>query len=104
VENIFALLAEPCIPLDLTLIESHYRLAHLSLWWIKPYANDHVTEINCDGTWGCDITTGGIDEHATEVAAFLVPLTYPPPLAVGWSSLPNELYMNSLAYWVDARN
>jgi exo-beta-1,3-glucanase (GH17 family) len=73
-------------------------------WWIKPYFNDPVTEINCDGTWDCDITTGGIDEQATEVAAFLIPLTYSPPLAVGWSSLPDPLYMNALAYAVVIRN
>ena len=44
-------------------------------WWIKPYFNEPVTRINCDGTWNCDITTGGIDSQATEVAAFLIPLT-----------------------------
>ena len=73
-------------------------------WWIKPYFNDPVTEINCDGSWTCDITIGGIDAQATEVAAFLFPLTFSPPLAAGWSSLPVELYMNSLVYLVVTRN
>ena len=28
-------------------------------WWTKPYWNNPVTAIACDGTWVCDITTGG---------------------------------------------
>ena len=66
-------------------------------WWTKPYFSTPVTEINCDGIWTCDITTGGTDQLATDIAAFLIPLTYSPPLAVSLPSLPAELYTNSLA-------
>jgi hypothetical protein len=66
-------------------------------WWTKPYFISPVTEINCDGTWTCDITTGGTDQLATDIAAFLIPLTYSPPLSASSASLPAELYTNSLA-------
>lgn len=41
------------------------------VWWPKPSYTD-LTSINSDGTWVCDITTGGVDEEATEVRAYLV--------------------------------
>ncbi len=66
-------------------------------WWTKPYWNNPVTVINCDGRWECDITTGGVDERATRIAAYLIPSGYDPPLAGGSSSLPPELEENSLA-------
>jgi hypothetical protein len=49
-------------------------------------------------TWTCEITTGGMDELATDIAAFLIPMTYSPPLAVGLAGLPTDLYIESLAY------
>jgi hypothetical protein len=73
-------------------------------WWTKPYFSTPVTEINCDGTWTCDITTGGTDQLATDIAAFLIPSTYSPPLAVSLASLPAELYTDSLANIEVARN
>jgi exo-beta-1,3-glucanase (GH17 family) len=66
-------------------------------WWTKPFWNNPVTSINCDGSWVCDITTGGEDPQATDIAAFLIPLTYTPPAATWAGVLPPELYTNSLA-------
>lgn len=66
-------------------------------WWTKPYADSRVTLINPDGSWTCDITTGGIDEQATRIAAFLIPLAYSPPVVLGSASLPSELAANALA-------
>jgi exo-beta-1,3-glucanase (GH17 family) len=66
-------------------------------WWTKPYWNNPVTAISCDGSWVCDITTGGDDAQATDIAAFLIPLTYTPPSATWAGVLPVELYTNSLA-------
>jgi hypothetical protein len=45
-----------------------------STWWIKPYSFSHLweTPIMSDGTWKCDIWTGGIDEQATIIEAYLV--------------------------------
>lgn len=42
-------------------------------WWIKPYANAPYTSIDPDGNWSVDYTTGGIDEQATIIKAYLLP-------------------------------
>lgn len=57
-------------------------------WWTKPYWSRPATPISADGTWSCDITTGGFDQRATEIVAFLIPATYSPPLASGQATLP----------------
>lgn len=61
-------------------------------WWTKPYWDEPLTPINSDFTWDCDITTGGVDEEATEICAFLVPNDYAPPSMSGQSDLPLELF------------
>ena len=66
-------------------------------WWTKPYWNDPVTTINCNGSFVTDITTGGLDPTATRIAAFLIPNDYDPPRMDGGGTLPNELYQNSVA-------
>lgn len=43
-----------------------------STWWVKPYANTPFTPVNLDGTFIVDVTTGGIDERANAIAAWLV--------------------------------
>jgi exo-beta-1,3-glucanase (GH17 family) len=67
-------------------------------WWTKPFWNNPVASISCDGSWICDITTGGEDPQATDIAAFLIPRSYTPPTAAGDGFLPAELYTNSVAY------
>lgn len=61
-----------------------YRVAvyiHVGdLWWTKPYYASPLTTINPDGTWTCDITTGGYDRYATAVAAYLLPAGVEPPI------------------------
>jgi hypothetical protein len=69
-------------------------------WWNKPTWAQPLTTIHCDGTWICDITTGGQDQNATRMAAFLVPSSYDPPLLSGHSRLPQELYDNALD-WIE---
>jgi len=66
-------------------------------WWTKPTFADPLTDIQEDGGWVCDITTGGIDERATMVAAFLVPVGYAPPVLSGGKMLPPTLYDSSVA-------
>jgi len=61
-------------------------------WWTKPYSNQPLTSIASDGTWICDITTGGNDPNATKIIAFLVPNGYNPPLGEGQQCLDSELY------------
>lgn len=57
-------------------------------WWTKPYWNSPLTLPKSDGTWECDITTGGIDSTASEVLAYLVGRTSTPPAASGTSTKP----------------
>jgi len=61
-------------------------------WWVKPTFDYPYTVIDDDGSWSCPIVTGGIDAQATKIAVFLIPAEYEPPLASGWSSLPQDLY------------
>jgi hypothetical protein len=60
-------------------------------WWSKPTPANRVTLIQPDGTWECDITTADLDEYATQVAAFLIPAAYPPPLMESHECLAEEL-------------
>lgn len=60
-------------------------------WWTKPTAATPLVVISPDGTWVCDVTTGGDDIHATGIAVYLVPRTYTPPLMSGGAMLPTEL-------------
>jgi len=79
---------------------SEYQVAvyiHVSGWWTKPYWNSPLTPIQSAGNWTCDVTTGGIDQHATEIAAFLVPNGYDPPLMAGDQALPAGLFENAIA-------
>lgn len=72
-------------------------------WWTKPYWDNPVTLINGNGTWICNITTGAGDSAANEIAAFLIPTTYTPPLIKGGHKLPNELYSNSVDHQIVTR-
>jgi exo-beta-1,3-glucanase (GH17 family) len=66
-------------------------------WWVKPYAASPLTIINCDGTWTTDIVTGGSDASADQIAAFLIPTSYSPPILLGAASLPADLNANAVA-------
>ncbi len=79
---------------------SKYNVAvyiYVSGWWTKPYFSSPLTPIQRDGSWICDITTGGVDETATRIAAYLLPSAYTPPLMSGGATLPAELDANAVA-------
>lgn len=42
-------------------------------WWVKPYQDYPYTTIARDGSWEVDYTTGGIDQQATILRAYLLP-------------------------------
>lgn len=80
---------------------ANYRIAayiYVAGWWTKPYLDAPLTIIQPDGAWTTDITTGGTDEEATKIAAFLVPTGYSPPLMNGNAPLPTDLFANALDY------
>jgi len=45
-------------------------------WWVKPYYASPFTPVRPDGTFTTDVTTGGVDEQATEIRAYLVAKDY----------------------------
>lgn len=57
-------------------------------WWTKPYADAPLTVPNADGSWECDVTTGGIDQDAIEFLAFLVYRTTTVPVDLGDTNKP----------------
>lgn len=66
-------------------------------WWTKPYWAWPTTEIGTDKKWSCDITTGGVDEEADAISAYLIPKGYDPPLAYGESYLPSKVRKHAVA-------
>ncbi|MBV7327386.1 hypothetical protein KFU94_03830 [Chloroflexi bacterium TSY] len=66
-------------------------------WWIKPYETQPHTIILPDGRWTCDITTGGRDQYADKIVAYLIPSNYDPPIILGRPILPLELDKNAVA-------
>lgn len=66
-------------------------------WWTKPYWDSPATPISRDGSFMVSITTGGHDEQANEIAAFVIPEEYYPPGLRGEPQLPAELIRKALA-------
>ena len=59
-------------------------------WWNKPLTASPVTPIQPDSSFSTNIVIGGLDQYATKIIAFLIPLTYTPPVVSG-GSLPEML-------------
>jgi hypothetical protein len=67
-------------------------------WWgPKPYFAEPPIRISSDGSWSVDITTGGCDQEATKVVAYLVHAGYEPPPLEAAASLPSELDAHAVA-------
>jgi hypothetical protein len=47
-------------------------------WYIKPYVDSFVFP-DLDGNWTCNIVTGGVDQYAIKITAYLLPGDYSPP-------------------------
>lgn len=74
-----------------------------NVWWTKPVYANPLTVIRSDLKWSCDITTGGHDQDASHIMAFLLPNGYVPPTAGGISFIHQEVYDNAVAYVSAAR-
>jgi hypothetical protein len=67
-------------------------------WWTKPTWANPTTPINaCDGTWENSYASGGSDAQADQIAAFLIPKSYSPPIASGQANLPGDIERAALA-------
>jgi len=69
-------------------------------YWTKPYFAQPIVTLAGNGTFSASITTGGtgsLDAYAEQVIAFVVPLSYAIPTLAGASSIPQEVYDNSIA-------
>jgi hypothetical protein len=66
-------------------------------WWVKPFSASPRTPIALDGSFTTDITTGGFDSEANTIHAFVVLKDYSPPVLLGQSEVPGELFSNSIA-------
>ena len=69
-------------------------------WWSKPTFDYPRTAIQADNTFKCNITTGGRDQLATSIAAFVIPASYAPPVLAGVGNLPQELYQRAVAHTI----
>ena len=65
-------------------------------WWTKPTFAEPATVIAPDGTWTCDIATGGLDHEATRIVAFLISAAAAPPLMQGEGEFPAALSQSVL--------
>lgn len=72
-------------------------------WYTKPTCAQPLTVIQQDGSWVADITTGGIDELATRVAALLVPTNFSADCVFGLRFLPTNVFGQALASAVVTR-
>jgi exo-beta-1,3-glucanase (GH17 family) len=79
---------------------SYYVVVYIHVpglgWWVKPFATAPLTFVNCDGTWNANIVTGGSDASADQIAAFLIPRTYNPPILQGAGTLSADLLNNAV--------
>jgi hypothetical protein len=89
---------------------SDYRAAVFinvsAVWWSKPAcagAYTTLTAIQADGTWTADITTGGSDQNATQIAAFIVPASANLPCVLGANCLPDSILQQSIASAITTR-
>ncbi|HVP54571.1 MAG TPA: glycoside hydrolase family 16 protein [Candidatus Eisenbacteria bacterium] len=72
-------------------------------WYAKPYCDYSLTHaytvpLDSNGHWSASITTGGVDQTAIKIAAYLIPKTYTPPCSYASGGLPSEVDANSVAH------
>lgn len=67
-------------------------------WYNKPYWDAPETEIEADGSWECDITTGTDDELADKITVFLFKIEYNIPILEGDSEFPQKMFDNAISF------
>lgn len=71
-------------------------------WWNKPYFDNPKTVPDCNSNFSCDITTGGVDQTATKIRAYLVSKNYNPPIVAG-DTIPGSILQNALSWIEESR-
>jgi len=72
-------------------IAVYIYIAEAGGWWIKPTSSEPLTLIQADSSFSANIVTGGMDQYATQIIAFLIPLSFSPPILLG-EELPVSLF------------
>ena len=72
-------------------------------WFTKPTCGTPLTTIQTNGTWTADITTGGIDQNATRIAAYVVPASFSQPCVTGVFCLPAGVEQQAVASAITTR-
>ena len=86
---------------------SDYKIAvyiYSSGWWNKPYWVSPLTDINPDGTWTTDVTTGGNDTMATNLRRSWFRTATTRRSSEDPQIFPQELYDNAAAYDIKERD
>lgn len=66
-------------------------------WFTKPTCAAPLTTIQPDGTWSADITTGGSDQNATQIAAYVVPVGFSHSCVTNLFCIPDTVTQQALA-------
>ena len=66
-------------------------------WFAKPTCESPLTSIQANGTWVTDITTGGIDQNATRIAAYLVSSNFNQPCVTNQFCIPSAVSQVAIA-------
>ena len=68
-------------------------------FYSKPFYTKNYADVRSDGTFSSLLFTGGNDENFSEVYCFLYdPQSYQAPITAGNAKLPDELFINSVAW------
>jgi len=68
------------------------------LWYPKPSFASPTVYPRIDGAWTADVTTGPMDENATRIAAYLLPVSYRvPQISAGIAGIPAQIEFNAVA-------
>ena len=93
-----------------SVVPANYRVVVFinvdGVWWSKPNCSSGFTTpttIQADGTWIADITTGGSDQNATQIAAYIVPVGFNSPCVLGANCLPDSIIQQSVANAIATR-
>lgn len=80
--------------------QNQYKLAVLTFtdaWYTKPWYSVPDIQINLDGSFTFDISTGdGNPENATQVSVNLVPQELETPIATGFREIPKSIVNQSV--------